>query len=154
MSKPRSTTRTTPDYTRLEPASKAASRAARGSSKKRDTNCELLLRRALWKLGLRYRVYVGDLPGRPDIVFPRARVAVFCDGDFWHGRDLASRQAKLASGHNAAYWTAKITANVERDRRNDELLCSSGWKVLRLWESDLRRDILGAAAAVRREIAN
>jgi DNA mismatch endonuclease Vsr len=101
-----------PRFEVLRPASARASAAARGASRKRDTRCEILLRRALWALGLRYRVDVGDLPGRPDIVFRRARVAVFCDGDYWHGRDLEARLKKLARGHNPAYWVAKIRANV------------------------------------------
>src|ERR1700689_3766304 len=107
-------------YKGLLPASEHATAAARGSSCKSKTRCELLLRRTLKSRGLRYRVDVADLPGRPDIVFVNARVAVFCDGDFWHGRDLAARQAKLARGHNPAYWLAKIRGNVERDPSYDE----------------------------------
>lgn len=95
------------------------------------------LRRALWRLGLRYRVDVAELPGRPDVVFRREKVAVFCDGDFWHGRGLDARIAKLAKGHNAPYWVAKIQTNVARDRRNEEALREAGWLVLRYWESDV-----------------
>lgn len=139
--------RTTPSFVGLQPASPRTARAASGASRKRDTSCELMLRRALTRLGLRYRIAPGDLPGRPDIVFVRRRVAVFCDGDFWHGRDLEARLAKLARGHNAAYWMAKIRRNVERDRAHDLQLASAGWTVVRLWESDIRRDA-GAAARV------
>jgi len=85
-------------YAGLKPASSRASKAARGSSKKSNTKCELLLRRELWKRGCRFRVDVRDLPGRPDIVFSKARVVVFCDGDFWHGRNWEERQKKLPRG--------------------------------------------------------
>ena len=102
----------------------------------------------LWQRGLRYRLAVATLPGRPDIVFTRERVAVFCDGDFWHGRNLAERVAKLSQGHNAGYWVAKVQANVERDERQSRELEADGWRVVRLWETDIARDAEAAAEAV------
>lgn len=107
-----------------------------------------MLRRALWGLGLRYRVAAAGVPGRPDIVFKGKRIAVFCDGDFWHGRNLEARLARLQAGHNAPYWTAKIRRNVERDRTNDAELKAAGWAVVRLWESDILRDPEAAAGLV------
>lgn len=143
--------RTTPSFVGLVPASGKARAAARGASRKRDTSCELLLRQALRSLGLRsYRIACPDLAGQPDVVFRGARVVVFCDGDFWHGRDLEERLQKLAVGHNAPYWTAKIRRNVERDRANDARLAGAGWVVLRFWETDIRRD----AEAVAKSVAN
>jgi len=65
---------------------------------------------------------------------------VFCDGDFWHGRDVDTRLAKLAQGHNAIYWVAKVRRNIERDLSNTRALESSGWVVLRFWETDLLRE--------------
>lgn len=136
-------------YDRLKPASKAASTAARGASKKKDTGPELELRKALRQAGLRsYRVDVATLRGRPDVVFTRERVAVFCDGDFWHGRNLDARIAKLQQGHNAPYWVAKIRGNVARDRSVDTELEEDGWDVLRFWETDVRRDATSVAKAV------
>jgi DNA mismatch endonuclease, patch repair protein len=123
----------------LSPASQNASRAARGSSRKANTRCELVLRRALWHRRLRYRLQ-GNLPGRPDIIFVRQRVVVFCDGDFWHGRNLEARVARLASGHNAPYWVAKIRTNVERDRLVTSQLREAGWLVIRVWEADILRE--------------
>jgi DNA mismatch endonuclease, patch repair protein len=107
-----------PRYDSFKAASAGASRAAKGASKKRNTKPELILRRALWNAGLRgYRIDPETVAGRPDIAFLRARVLVFCDGDFWHGRDLEKRIERLKRGHNAPYWVAKIAGNVARDRR-------------------------------------
>ncbi|MCZ7617120.1 MAG: very short patch repair endonuclease [Myxococcota bacterium] len=132
-------TRTTPSFAGLHPASKSASAAARGASAKTNTRCELVLRRELWRRGFRYRLHVPGLPGRPDIVFPRHHLVVFCDGDFWHGRDLEGRLAKLAKGHNGSYWVAKVQRNVARDRDNDRALEADGWVVVRVWETDVVR---------------
>lgn len=131
--------RSTPSFTGLRPASRNASKAARGASAKTNTRCELALRRELWRRGFRYKLHVPGLPGRPDVVFPKHRLAVFCDGDFWHGRDLQHRLAKLAKGHNSTYWVAKVQRNVTRDRENDRALQAAGWTVLRLWETDVLR---------------
>ena len=149
----RRTTPTAARFSGLSPVSSRASSAARAASKKRDTRCELLLRRAIWQLGLRYRVDVKALPGRPDIVFRRALVVVFVDGDFWHGRDLAARLKKLSAGHNAPYWLAKIRGNVERDRRHDAALRQAGWDVQRFWEGDVVRDAERIAAEVAAVVA-
>jgi DNA mismatch endonuclease, patch repair protein len=142
-----------PRYDGLRPASPKASKAAKGASKKRDTRPEVMLRRALWRLGLRYKVAPKGLPGRPDVVLARARVVIFCDGDFWHGRDLETRVAKLTAGHNAPYWVAKIRANVERDRRHDAALAADGWDVLRFWEKDILADVERCTLAIAARIA-
>lgn len=133
-------------YKGLQATSERASKAARGSSRKRDTRCELVLRRALWRAGLRYRKDVAELAGRPDIVFSAPRVAIFCDGDFWHGKDWAARRRRLAAGANAAYWVSKIERNRRRDREVDATLEAQGWRVLRIWESAIQGDV---AAVVR-----
>jgi DNA mismatch endonuclease, patch repair protein len=144
--------RATPTYKGLLPASATASRTASAGSTKRDTKPELLLRRALWASGLRYRVDVASLPGRPDVVVSSARLAIFCDGDFWHGRDLKRRLAKLAGGHNAPYWISKIRSNFERDRQVERMLVDSGWKFLRFWESDIHANPELAAIAVMKTV--
>jgi len=127
-------------YQSLQPSSGRASVAARGSSNKAGTRCELLLRKALWAKGCRYRKNVKHLPGCPDLVFLSARVALFCDGDFWHGREWESRQKKLALGHNSAYWLAKIGRNIDRDWQNTQELLDRGWTVLHIWESEILAD--------------
>lgn len=141
-------------YKGRKPASARASAAARGSSKKTDTLCEQALRSSLWKAGLRFRKNVSSLPGHPDIVFPRARVAVFCDGDFWHGRDWESRRQKLTAGSNAEYWLAKIQRNMERDRETTARLESLGWTVLRFWESEIRSRLPEVARTIQRTLTS
>ena len=128
-------------YKGFTPASERASAAARGTSRQADTAPELLLRRALWKLGLRYRKNVKTLPGKPDIVFKRKKVVIFCDGDFWHGRDWEKKKEKLKKGSNSSYWVSKIERNMERDQMQTKELEKAGWKVLRFWESDIKNDL-------------
>ena len=95
-----------------------------------DTGPEMAVRRELHRRGLRFRVNVGNLPGRPDIVFTKARIAVQIDGCFWHG----CPDHGVAPKANADWWKAKLRANRERDTRNDHLLTEDGWLVIRAWE--------------------
>lgn len=94
------------------------------------TGPELALRRELHRRGLRYRVNVRGLPGRPDIVLTRARIAVQVDGCFWHG----CPDHAVAPQSNGAWWKEKLAANRSRDARNDAALRAEGWIVLRIWE--------------------
>jgi DNA mismatch endonuclease (patch repair protein) len=108
------------------------------ANRAKDTSPELELRGALWRLGLRYRLRPRDLPGRPDLVFRQKKVAVFCDGDFWHGRNWATQRQKLLKGANAEYWVAKIAYNRRRDKDHVRELQARGWIVVRLWETEIR----------------
>ena len=137
-----------PRYHGLTPSSAQATAAARGSSRKADTTPELVLRRALWTKGFRYRKNRTDLPGAPDIVFPGARAIVFVDGDFWHGKNWKTLKAKLAQGHNANYWIRKIERNAARDRERSRELRAAGWFVLRVWESDIQANVGGVVRRV------
>jgi len=141
-----------PRFSSFTPASETSSRIKQ-RNRSRDTTAEVLLRKELWRRGLRYRLHSSDLPGKPDIVFRRAQVVVFCDGDFWHGRRWPQRREKLALGTNAPYWTAKIAANVARDRRNTRALRRAGWIVIRCWETDILRNVRRAAELVEKAIA-
>ena len=121
------------------------------SIKSKDTEPELLVRQALWKRGLRYRVNVSTLPGKPDIVFTRAKIAIFCDGDFWHGHNWAVRgMASLEEELNSysEFWRSKILSNIERDSKNTLALTESGWIVIRLWESDIRKDLTSCITTI------
>jgi DNA mismatch endonuclease, patch repair protein len=102
----------------------------------RDTGPELRLRRALWAAGLRYRLRSG-LPGKPDLVFPSNRLAVFMDSCFWHRCPLHATKPKT----NAAFWEEKLSSNVRRDERVNAELAARGWVVLRVWQHDLRDGI-------------
>jgi DNA mismatch endonuclease (patch repair protein) len=113
-----------------------------------DTKAELLLRRTVWTLGLRYRKNVSTLPGKPDLVFPSERVAVFCDGDFWHGRDWRQLKDLLERRANPRYWIPKIDANRRRDALRRRALRRAGWTVLSLWETDILRYPDAVAAKV------
>ena len=103
--------------------------------KSRNTKPELTLRRALWKRGLRYRVDVSGLPGRPDVVFTRAKIAVFVDGSFWHGKKLSEERLARMS----PYWQKKIRKNVDRDKKVTKALQDSGWRVLRYDDRDIEK---------------
>src|SRR4051812_22246636 len=99
----------------------------------KDTAPEMAIRRILFRRGLRYRVHYNRLPGRPDIAFTRAKIAVFVDGDFWHGRTYHVTAAKLSP-----YWQKKISGNIARDVRTTLELERMGWHVVRLWEKDIQ----------------
>lgn len=123
--------------------------------KSKDTRPELKLRKALWHEGLRYRVNYKKLPGKPDIVFTRWKVVVFCDGDFWHGHNWAIRgmkdlQEELAS--YSQYWREKILRNIERDKENNQALEALGWKVIRIWESDIKNNLADCVELVEKTL--
>ncbi len=110
----------------------------------RDTKPELALRRALWAAGVRgWRCHRRDLPGRPDVAFGRAKLAVFVDGAWWHGHP-----DYYTPGKSGEFWDSKITRNVERDRRADEELAALGWRVMRMWDFEVVKDADACAARV------
>jgi DNA mismatch endonuclease, patch repair protein len=112
----------------------------------RSTNnqTELALRKALHAMGLRYRLHRKDVYGKPDIVFPSERIAVFVDGDYWHGRRLVQEGVAALQSHLTAeqqpYWIPKLQRNLARDGDVTAVLRSKGWLVLRYWESDVKRN--------------
>ena len=105
-----------------------------GSIRGKDTKAELTVRRLAHRLGLRFRLHVPDLPGRPDIVFPRHRTVIFVHGCFWHRHDCPSATTPKT---RTEFWEAKFRGNVERDRRNRSALKEIGWRVLEVWECEL-----------------
>lgn len=94
------------------------------------------------------------MPGKPDIVIDEASLAVFCDGDFWHGRNWKHLKKKLRHGTNGAYWSAKIASNIARDVRNTTALKKDGWRVIRFWEMGIRKDPQRIAERVRRLVSS
>jgi DNA mismatch endonuclease (patch repair protein) len=109
----------------------------------RDTAPELRLRQALHALGLRFRTHPPDIPGRPDIVNQSRKVAVFVDGDFWHGNPAAWRQRGMTSmgelfpPEKRRFWTQKLERNMARDNEVNAMLSDSGWQVVRVWASEV-----------------
>jgi DNA mismatch endonuclease (patch repair protein) len=138
----------TPSFEGLQPASETASQVKK-ANRKQDSRHEVLLRSELWKLGLRYRKYASDLCGNPDLVFRSAKVVVFCDGDFWHGRNWGRLKRNLLRRHNASYWVAKIARNRDRDREVSGRLAKAGWHVARFWETDILSDPQEAARSIQ-----
>lgn len=110
----------------------------------KDTGPELLLRKALWHTGFRYRLY-AKLPGKPDLVFLRKKLAVFVDGCFWHGCPLHATRPK----GNRPFWDRKLTGNVIRDRKITATLESTGWIVMRFWEHEVTDDIDNVVDQIR-----
>lgn len=115
--------------------------------KGRDTTPEMTVRRALTRLGARYRLHRKDLPGNPDIVMPGRKLALFVHGCFWHGHDCA-RGARVPK-QNRDYWEAKVGRNRARDAKNATALAERGWRVETLWECELK-DVEGLDARLRR----
>jgi DNA mismatch endonuclease (patch repair protein) len=114
-----------------------------------STKPEVALRRALHARGFRFRLHRRDLPGTPDIVFPRQRLAVFVDGCFWHG----CAEHGVLPKNNREWWRAKLAANVERDARKDAALVAMGWTPLHLWEHTPLEDmVLAVAGALGRPV--
>lgn len=106
--------------------------------KSSDTTIELLLRKALWAKGIRYRKNYKGLIGKPDIAITKYKIAVFCDSDYWHGYDWENRNKRIKS--NRDYWIPKIERNMKRDKEVSAALEEQGWTVLRFWEWQIRRE--------------
>lgn len=115
--------------------------------KSKDTTIEVLLRKELWKRGLRYQKNAKDIYGKPDIVFKRKRLAVFVDSEFWHGKQLL--KGKYIPKTNTEFWVKKITRNIERDKEVNNELKNDGWIVLRFWENDIRKNVLECANRIQ-----
>jgi len=122
--------------------------------KSKDTAIELLLRKELWKRGYRYRKNYKKLPGKPDIAFTKYKVAIFCDGEFFHGKDWKVLQPKLKNSNNGEYWIFKISRNIERDNEVNKALLFMGWTVIRFWGDDIKKDVNECVKVVEETISN
>ena len=112
----------------------------------KDTEPDMLFRKALWSHGFRYKLYDSALPGKPDLVLPSRKIIVFIDGDFWHGhqwrlRGLTSLDAQFTNVKDKKYWVNKISRNMDRDCQNATKLLSEGWTVVRFWESEIKTNL-------------
>ena len=107
--------------------------------KNKDTSIELKLRKALWEKGYRYRKNYNKLPGKPDIVLTKYRIAIFCDSEFFHGKDWEKLELKLKNSNNSEFWIKKISRNMERDDEINKKLNYEGWTVIRFWGEDIKK---------------
>ena len=104
-----------------------------------NTSIEIILRKALWNKGYRYRKNYNQLPGKPDIALTKHKIAIFCDGEFFHGKDWEHLKLQLENSNNGQFWIEKISKNREIDERIEKELLFRGWKVLRFWGRDIKR---------------
>ena len=116
----------------------------------KDTGPELSLRSLLHRAGFRYRLHDTTLPGKPDLVFPRYRTVIFVHGCYWHRHSGCKYAATPRT--RTDFWLAKFQGTVERDRRTAEALTQRGWRVITVWECELKRDPAGVVFEIRRQL--
>ena len=116
--------------------------------KGKDTSIEIKLRKALWHKGYRYRKNYKKLPGTPDIAITKYKIAIFCDSEFFHGKDWQIVKPKLMQGNNPVYWISKIERNKERDSEINKKLTYLDWTVIRFWGKEINKDIEGCVEVV------
>lgn len=109
--------------------------------KAKNTSIEVILRRALWNKGYRYRKNYKALPGSPDIVLTKYKIAIFCDGEFFHGKNWEELREHLKNSNNSQYWISKIARNIDRDDEVNKQLNAMGWTVLRFWGEDIKKHL-------------
>ena len=107
----------------------------------KDTSIEVKLRKALWHRGYRYRKNDKRLPGKPDIALTKYKIAIFCDSEFFHGKDWEVLKPRLERGDNSQYWISKITRNRERDEEVNKKLLFEGWTVIRFWGDEIKKHV-------------
>lgn len=118
-----------------------------------NTSIEVMLRHALWHQGIRYRKNDARLPGKPDIAITKYKIAIFCDGEFFHGKDWNKKmKVKTQQGANASYWTKKIDRNIHRDMEASHELESMDWIVLRFWGKEIKKDLPKCVSQVQEAI--
>ena len=117
-----------------------------------DTRIEVILRKALWQKGYRYRKNCKDIPGKPDIALTKYRIAIVCDGEFFHGKDWEVLKLRLEKSNNAEYWISKISKNRERDDEVNKRLFAEGWTVIRFWGKDIRNHTVECVKVVEETI--
>lgn len=120
--------------------------------KSKDTKIEVMLRKALWNKGYRYRKNYRGLPGNPDIVLTKYKIAIFCDGEFFHGKDWEVLKPRLEKSNNGSYWVNKISRNRERDDEVNKRLLFEGWTVIRFWGDEIKKDVDGCVKVVEEAV--
>ncbi len=115
-----------------------------------DTKAEIALRKALWANGIRYRKNYAKLPGKPDIAIVKNKIAIFVDGEFWHGYNWEEKKQRIKP--NRSYWIPKIDKTIKRDKENNEKIRKIGWTVLRFWEHEIKKDLEKCTLEVLKKI--
>lgn len=110
------------------------------SIRSKDTKIEVVLRKALWQQGIRYRKNYSKIPGKPDIAITRYKIAIFCDSEFFHGKDWEQLKPRLLKGDNGEFWVNKIGRNREHDEKINKELAFLGWTVIRFWGKDIKKN--------------
>lgn len=118
--------------------------------KNKDSKIEIMLRRELWSRGIRYRKNVKTITGKPDIAFIGKKIAVFIDGEFWHGYNWEVRKNDFKT--NREFWIPKIERNMERDKEVTKALQESGWKVIRFWGNEIKKNVIQCADIIQKEL--
>lgn len=109
------------------------------SIRSKDTKIELILRKALWSRGIRYRKNYSKIPGKPDIAITKYKIAIFCDSEFFHGKDWEILKPRLEKSNNSEFWISKIYRNRERDDEINKKLLFMGWTVIRFWGDEIKK---------------
>ena len=120
----------------------------------KDTKIEIILRKALWAKGYRYRKNYKKLPGNPDIVLTKYKIAIFCDSEFFHGKDWDVLRKKLETAKDSDYWIEKIERNIERDKEKDLLFQAAGWTVIHFWGKNIEKHTEECIAVIEEAIFN
>jgi len=115
-----------------------------------NTSIEIQLRKALWHEGIRYRINLKTLPGKPDIAITKYKIAIFCDGEFWHGKNWETSKKSIKT--NRDYWIPKIERNIARDNTNERKLQNMGWIVLRYWGSEINKSLFSCVRDIKETI--
>ncbi len=118
----------------------------------KGTEIERILRKALWKEGIRYRKNYKELPGKPDIAITKYKIAVFCDGEFFHGKNWDQLREKLVYSSNSQYWIEKIQRNINRDLEVERAIQAKGWIVIRFWGKDIKKDVKACVEVIKETI--
>lgn len=118
--------------------------------KNKDSKIEVALRKELWNRGLRYQKNVTSIFGKPDLVFKGKKVAVFCDSEFWHGYNWEERKKDFKS--HQEFWIPKIERNMQRDIEVTEELQKQGWKVLRFWGKEIKKNVSDCADIIEQAV--
>lgn len=117
----------------------------------KNTQIEVIFRKKLWEYGLRYRLHMKGLPGKPDIVMKKHKLVIFIDGEFWHGYNWEDRKTKIKT--NRDYWIPKIERNMQRDVENNIKLKKLGFLVIRFWEHEVRKDLIGCVQIIIKHLS-